>query len=123
MGRMTVTSDLVRHLRLADEGLYQSNVDSPRGLAATATDRTAHITGVHRQELLEPLDPLFQQLPTLRSYQHERVVDFSPVDSNQCREGAATEYCREPSSPPEHRSYGRPMHQHALSFGHSEGYH
>jgi hypothetical protein len=37
---MTVARDLIRHLRLADETLYQSNVDSSRGLTATAADGT-----------------------------------------------------------------------------------
>ena len=75
---MTVASDLVRHLRLAHETLYQCNVYSTRGLTATATDRT-HITSVHRQELLEALDPLFQQL--LAMHQHERVD--SPVGNQR----------------------------------------
>ncbi len=33
---MAVASNLIRHLCLADETLYQSNVDSSRGLTATA---------------------------------------------------------------------------------------
>src|SRR5580658_11255999 len=76
---MTVTSDLVRHLRLADETLDQCNVDSTRGLTATATDRT-DISSVHRQKLMEAIDPLLQQL--LSMHQHQRV-DSSVGD--ECR--------------------------------------
>src|SRR5450631_4290942 len=57
---MAVASDLIRHLRLADETLYQSNVDSSRGLTATAADGT-NVIDTHRQKLPQALDPLLQQ--------------------------------------------------------------
>ena len=56
---MAVASDLIRHLCLADETLYQSNVDSSRGLTATAADGT-NVINSDRQKLPQSLDPLLQ---------------------------------------------------------------
>jgi hypothetical protein len=49
---MTIASDLVRHFSLADETLYQSNLDSPGGL--TATRQGSHV----RPQRIPP--PIFE---------------------------------------------------------------
>ena len=95
---MTVIADEIVDLAVAHEALDQGYVDAPRQLALAASDG-ANAGTVDRQEGLQPLAPLVDQLPPM--HEHERVeaacCDHAGADhgfTESCRGGEHAEIVR-----------------------------
>src|SRR5215468_3168743 len=87
--QVTVIANEIVDLAVAHEALDQGDVDAPRRLALATADG-ANAGSVDRQEGLQPLAPLVDQLPPM--HEHERVE--AACCDHACADHGFTESCR-----------------------------
>src|SRR2546422_7835707 len=99
---MTVFANVVLDHTIADQTLYNRNVQLARRLAATAAD-SSNLTVVDAQERRQPLHPLIEQLP--------------PMHKHECVDAALRDQPRSDNCFPERRrrsQHSRFMFQHGV---------